>query len=164
MRTCRNTGSPGPHRRRVQRGSTSVEFPITITLSLILMFAIIELAIAMYNQGILVQAARVAARESSLFWVDPTRITSTSDPKCDQRVDETSREAKLGAWEGYLVSFSSESVNETWGTAPACSSTSSVSGQEVSLRLDFNYRGPVTSALATFLDLNLISRSRAWIE
>ena len=74
----------GRHRR--QQGSETVEFALLATFIFLLLFAIIEFSIAMYDQGTLVHSARLGAREASLYWLDVTAITPDSDPEDDQRV------------------------------------------------------------------------------
>jgi hypothetical protein len=48
-----------------------VEFLITLLLFFVLLFTIIDFSIAVYNKGAVVNAARSAARQGSLFWFDP---------------------------------------------------------------------------------------------
>ncbi|MEA3277445.1 MAG: TadE/TadG family type IV pilus assembly protein [Pseudomonadota bacterium] len=51
-------------RRLRQRGAELVEFAVVLPLALIILFGIIEVAVAAFDQAILTNASRVAAREA----------------------------------------------------------------------------------------------------
>jgi hypothetical protein len=57
--------------RQRQRGAETVEFMLTLLLFLLVFFMIIDLAIAMYNRGTVINASREGVRQASLFWIDP---------------------------------------------------------------------------------------------
>jgi len=57
--------------RKHQRGAETVEFMITFLLFLLVLFMIVDFAIAIYDRGTIVNAAREGNRQASLFWVDP---------------------------------------------------------------------------------------------
>jgi hypothetical protein len=54
-----------------QRGAETVEFMLTLLLFLLVFFLIVDLAIALYNRGTVINASREGARQASLFWIDP---------------------------------------------------------------------------------------------
>jgi hypothetical protein len=53
-----------------------VEALLTIIATFFLILAIIDFSVAVYDNGAVVGASRVGARQASLFWIDP----STYDP------------------------------------------------------------------------------------
>jgi len=64
--TMRSVGSI-----RYQNGAETVEFAVTLLFFFIVFFMIIDFAIAMYDRGTMVNAARDGSRQGSLYWVDP---------------------------------------------------------------------------------------------
>ena len=64
-----------PHRPR-QTGAETVEFLLTLILFFIVLFIIIDFCVIVFDKGTVVSAARVGARQGSLFWVNP----DTNDP------------------------------------------------------------------------------------
>jgi TadE-like protein len=162
----------GLHRsigRGSQHGATTVEFALTIGLSLTLMFAIIEFAVAMYNQGVLVHATRLGAREASLFWVDPPQITSDSDPRQDQRIHRDTILDAITDWtENFVVSFTAEDpgdpVLRLRGATVAAATPVVAPGDEVRIDTAFRFRGPVTSVLSGAFDYTQRARAVMRVE
>jgi hypothetical protein len=66
--------------RRQQIGAELVETLLTMTLFFFLVFTIIDLSIGVYDQGVVVNASRVGARQGSLFWLDPTNFDRNNLP------------------------------------------------------------------------------------
>jgi hypothetical protein len=163
---------PRPHssaRLGPQQGATTVEFALTIGLSLTLMFAIIEFAVAMYNQGVLVHATRLGAREASLFWVDPPQITSDSDPREDQRIHrDTILDAVTDWTENFVVSFTAEDPDDPvlrLDDATVAAATPVVAPRaRVSIDTAFRFRGPVTSVLSGAFDYTQRARAIMRVE
>jgi hypothetical protein len=56
----------------------TVEFMLTLLLFLLVFFLIVDIAIAMYNRGAVINASREGARQASLFWVDPLLFDPTT--------------------------------------------------------------------------------------
>jgi hypothetical protein len=57
--------------RQRQRGAETIEFMLTLLLFLLVFFLIIDIAIAFYNRGTVINASREGARQASLYWIDP---------------------------------------------------------------------------------------------
>ena len=57
--------------RRHQRGAETLEFMLTFLLFILVLFMIVDFAIAIYDRGTVVNAAREGNRQASLFWIDP---------------------------------------------------------------------------------------------
>ena len=164
---------------RRQRGTTYVEFAITSTFSIALLFAIIEFGIAMFDQGLLTQAARVGARTASLYWVN-------DDVATPQRLSPVAKiRAAADQWTKMAVSFSGDIPVTTicWHSRdnvptvpPAtnlnCSSNSLPAsdvvirqGDLIVVQTRVRFRGPITSALMKVgLDTNLGSRAVMRVE
>jgi hypothetical protein len=64
--------------KKKQRGVETVEFMLTLLLFLLVFFLIVDIAIALYNRGAIVNASREGARQASLFWVDPLLFDPTT--------------------------------------------------------------------------------------
>jgi hypothetical protein len=56
----------------------TVEFMLTLLLFLLVFFLIVDIAIAMYNRGAVINASREGARQASLFWIDPLLFDPTT--------------------------------------------------------------------------------------
>jgi Flp pilus assembly protein TadG len=56
---------------RKHGGSSTVEFAIVVPLLLVVIFAIIEFSIALFNQAVITNAARDGARAGIVYIVDP---------------------------------------------------------------------------------------------
>jgi hypothetical protein len=69
--------------RQRQRGAETVEFLLTFLLFMLVFFMIVDLAIALYNRGTVINASREGARQASLFWVDPLLFDPTT-PESNQ--------------------------------------------------------------------------------
>lgn len=95
-----------PARKR-QTGAETVEVMFTLTIFLLLTFTIIHFAILLYDQGVITHAARVGARQSSLYWVYPDRDHyDREDPKKNIRIDERMIESAVVATLEQLVAAS----------------------------------------------------------
>ncbi|NEV63030.1 TadE/TadG family type IV pilus assembly protein [Thiorhodococcus minor] len=58
-------------RRKRQQGNELVAFALLIFPFLLFCFIIIDVSVLMFDQQILNQGARYAARQGTLFWIDP---------------------------------------------------------------------------------------------
>ena len=163
------------HPRSRQRGSTIVEFAITASFSIGLLFLIIEFGIAMFNQGLLMHAARVGARVASLYWEDPN-----SGPPKLQKLPNTRIRNATNAWRDMAIKLTAETP-ETWicwykkGTEPDTTDEAvkntvcqadKLPGEPVQaddmvmVRTRLEYVGPISQALTGF-GLNLTLGSLA---
>lgn len=57
--------------KKRQAGAEMVEFILTLLFFFIVLFMIIDFGILMYEKGTLTDAARVGARQGSLYWINP---------------------------------------------------------------------------------------------
>ena len=71
--------------RRHQKGAETVEFALTLLLFLLVFFMIVDFAIAMYDRGTIINAARDGTRQASLYWVDPV-LFDPETPSQNQRL------------------------------------------------------------------------------
>ena len=74
--------------RKKQQGAETVEFMITLLLFLLVFFMIVDFAIAIYDRGTIINAAREGSRQSTLFWVDPSLFDPTT-PDQNQLLKKT---------------------------------------------------------------------------
>jgi Flp pilus assembly protein TadG len=177
-------GSPAPRRYR-QRGATIVEFAITAGFSIGLLFLIIEFGIAMFNQGVLMHAARVGARVASLYWEDPS---STINPKPQALSPPEARiRAAASGWANMAVRLTPVApvITICWYSKDAVlpsltdlanntvcqanklpgSGATVKAGDMVLVRTSLNYSGPISLALTNFgLNLNLGSAAVMRVE
>lgn len=156
-------------RRLRQRGAEVVEFALLASLIFLLLFAIIEFSIAMYNQGTLVHAARAGAREASLYWIDVSQLLPTSDPEDDQRMKPSEVEATISNYiDRFIISFTGEAPTMEIAlrdvSIPNADTLVVNAGDNVSVDLSFTYRAPVTAALANILDQDMTSRAVMRVE
>jgi Flp pilus assembly protein TadG len=166
----RHAGSGTKPRTTVKRqtGATTVEFALTVGLSLVVMFAIIEFAIGMYNQGVLVHGTRVGAREASMYWVDPTRVTPNTNPLDDQRIDADTVVGSITDWtDNFIVSLNGNNPNAPvvlLNGSPLTGTPVAAHGDEVRVDTTFQYVGPITSVLANAFAVNQRSRAIMRVE
>lgn len=155
-------------RRAKQSGAETVEFAMLAASVFLLLFAIVEITIALYNQGTLAHAAQVGAREASLYWLDVTQILPDSDPASDQRIKTSEVADAISDWAGsYMVSFSGATPVVKLQGQPLASLPSTpvvAPGDRVTVDLSFVYGAPVTKALADLFDLNMAAQSVMHVE
>lgn len=172
-------GSPA-HPRHRQRGATIVEFAITASFSIGLLFLIIEFGIAMFNQGVLMHASRVGARVASLYWESPT------SPGVQTLSPEARIRSATSAWANMAVKFTADPINIRicWYAISAVPSTAELAGNTVCqadklpvsgdtvqvddmvlVRTSLKYLGPISLALTRFgLNLDLGSLAVMRVE
>jgi len=142
-----------------QRGNELIEFTLLAPLIFLVFFALMEFAIAMYDQGILIHSARIGAREASLFWVDVTQITPDSDPGDDQRLSTTEVSSQISNWlDRFLITLMGESPSVEFQDQPLGSFASTLpvdAGDEVSVAVALDYTAPLTSALSSLIQLDM---------
>lgn len=66
-----------------EKGASAVEFAIIAPLLFVLLFGIIEFGAVLYNQAVITNASREAARYAATFYTNPANATSTR-PTCDE--------------------------------------------------------------------------------
>lgn len=66
-----------------EEGASAVEFALVSPLLFILLFGIIELSAVLYNQAVITNASREAARYSATFYTNPANATATR-PECGE--------------------------------------------------------------------------------
>ncbi len=155
------------HPRSRQRGSTIVEFAITASFSIGLLFLIIEFGIAMFNQGVLMHAARVGARVASLYWENPaslgtqalsptTRIKGRTNDWANMAVKLTNKTPQIRiCWYAKGGEPTTEVANNT--ACPVDLNQSDLlptvpvkAGDMVMVRTRLEYAGPISQALTRF--------------
>lgn len=77
------------NRKKYQTGGETVEFALLAVFNFLFLFGLIEFSLLVYDQGALQHAARVGAREASLYWVDITRMTAGTDPANDRCIKKS---------------------------------------------------------------------------
>lgn len=160
--------TPGFTRRRAgarrQRGSELVEFVILFPLTLFMVFALIEFSIAMFNYGVLIQAAREGAREGSLYWVDVTQITPDSDPAADQRISRAEVDRRIGDWTRFLINFGDAGV-QTQDCIPMAGGATIVAGAGDEVRCGIQFQHATFAATLLGIDaLDLAAGGVNYVE
>jgi len=79
----------GPSLRRRQVGAESLEFVATLLFFMTLMFLVIGMSALMFNKSVIEHAARVGARQGSLYWEDPSLYATTDPQASHKRVNES---------------------------------------------------------------------------
>ncbi|MEA3277444.1 MAG: TadE family protein [Pseudomonadota bacterium] len=161
---------PRAMRRSLKRqaGGEVLEFAITAALVFALLFGIIEFSVGMFDQGTLVNAARVGAREASLFWVDPENI-DPDNPELNQRVKTSEVADAIAAYtDDFLIAFFAEPSPEVQFQGQPIEDVADTfvvgPGDEVAVRLTLGYRPAVTAVLVDVLDLNLAAQAVMRVE
>lgn len=90
------------HRLKLQNGSNIVEFAFVMPLLVILVFGIIDFAIALYDKAVITNAVREGARQGIVF----------ADGQLSQRLTPAQIEAVVEAYcSNHLISFGSSTVD-----------------------------------------------------
>jgi hypothetical protein len=106
-------GQPFRSKRR-QAGGETVEFALTALLFFTVLFLIIDISLVMYNQGMTNHAARAAARQATLFWVNPDpNVFSVSDPRGNIRMREEMVDSMVDFYARLLVNPGNDTVDRT---------------------------------------------------
>jgi hypothetical protein len=101
----------GTGRPRRQKGGETVEFAIFAGVFFLMVFAIIDMSVAMFNQGVTMQAARYGARQGTLYWVDPDDYAPT-DPTGNIRVKEDMMVSAIDYYgDNILMNFNGDPIN-----------------------------------------------------
>lgn len=157
---------------RFQKGGETVEFAIFAGLFFLMVFAIIDMSFAVFNQGITNQAARYGARQGTLYWVDPARYDPTN-PMENIRVREKFIVSGVDYYGGKtLLNFSGASIRKDAIDLPEASESGSapnrewtnVSNARVTVRLEYPHNFLVLNALAGLLDVTMDADTRLSTE
>jgi hypothetical protein len=97
--------------KQQQRGAETVEFMLTLLLFLLVFFLIVDVAIALYNRGTVINASREGARQASLFWVDPLLFDPTT-PELNQLLKRSMVESVM-TWSETNLLIDPEAVGQT---------------------------------------------------
>jgi hypothetical protein len=90
--------------RQRQRGAETVEFLLTFLLFMLVFFMIVDLAIALYNRGTVINASREGARQASLFWVDPRPgVYNPLTPASNQLLNRSMVESVMSSTQANLL-------------------------------------------------------------
>ena len=166
------------HPRCRQRGATLVEFAIPASFSIGLLFLIIEFGIAMFNQGVLMHASRVGAREASLYWesgtppvqkLPDTRIRNATDAWANMTVKLTAVNHTTSiCWyskDSTMPTFAELAGNTLCQVDKLPGGATVKPDDMVMVRTRLAYSGPISLALNGFgLNLNLGSLAVMRVE
>lgn len=159
----------GFHRR--QHGGETVEFALLALPFLLMVFAIIDVGLAVFNQGVVNHAASVAARQGSLFWLDPGNY-STTDPLGNVRVREQSMISAVQFYDAnILINLGGNTLSplniDMPGAALAPNSGAQpnriwnrLAGSQATVPLTFQHDFMVTSALGILSDYTMDTNTR----
>jgi Flp pilus assembly protein TadG len=86
-------------RRMKQRGAETVEFIFVLPVALLLLFGIVELSVAIFDQAILANSSRAAAREA-IRAAPPDGNWGTWDPAADARQAAADASQRMVTWHG----------------------------------------------------------------
>jgi Flp pilus assembly protein TadG len=131
--------------KRKQHGAETVEFLLTLLLFFVVFFMIIDYAITMFDKGTIINAARVGARQGSLYWVDPEDYDPTN-PLDNIRMKESMVDTALDYFiDNVLINPGNQTVRKSValddGTAVAVNEiVHSMSGRSVTVRLNYPHR------------------------
>ena len=89
-----------------------VEFALTLLLWFIVFVLVIDMAIAMYDKGAVTNAAQYAARQGSLYWVDPSNYADTT-PIENKRLKESMITTAVNYWNGTVIAPAGNSIAAT---------------------------------------------------
>jgi Flp pilus assembly protein TadG len=120
------------------RGAAAIEFAIVLPLLLAIVFGIIEFGAVLYNQAVITNASREAARFSAAFYTNPANATATQ-PTCANIQDYVVNYVNT-----YFISFTSSSFNASNVTCPTGTPYTNYSGyagivSTIRIRYQYNF-------------------------
>ena len=92
--------------RKRQVGAEMVEFALTLFLWFTVFVLVIDMAIGTYDKGAVINAARDAARQGSLYWVDPSNYSDTT-PIDNKRIKTSMITTAVEYWDGTVIGANS---------------------------------------------------------
>ena len=104
------------------RGTAAIEFAIVLPLLLAIVFGIIEFGAVLYNQAVITNASREAARFSAAFYTNPANATATR-PACADIQNYV-----VSYVNTYFISFTSSSFNASNVSCPTGTPHTNYSG------------------------------------
>ena len=120
-------------RNKNQDGATAVELAIVLPLLVLLIFAIIELSLLLYNKAIITNAAREGARYG-VVWAPH------DDNGPSYRVTATEIRTHTIQWLGNnLISFESSDARVIPENDPSAVCTGTGLGKQVTVRVEYDY-------------------------
>jgi Flp pilus assembly protein TadG len=131
--------------RRYERGQAMLEFAGIATAFLIVMFAIIEMGLAVYTYNTISEASREAVRYAAVH--SPT----SANPVTNAQIQQVAMNAATG------VALSSSNVTVTW---PADPNLPSIDDAEVQITYNYSLNIPFMSSVT----LPLTSTSRMLVS
>ena len=145
--------------RKKQQGTEVVEFAMLASLIFILLFALIEFSLMMFDQGALQHAARSGAREASLFWLNISQMTPSSDPSNDQCLHPLEVKNAITKFtdkfvfsltgDQIIININLEGTDLSSASAPAVTKA----GNTANVSLSIETGSPVTGALANLANI-----------
>lgn len=121
-------------RRQRQWGGDTVEFALLAPLFFLLLFLILDMSILVYDQQVLNHAARYAARQGTLYWVDPADYDPTV-PRENIRIRSDMIDSAVDYFfDNMLIKPSNQSVTKT-----IMFSEADISSAQISVRLSYPY-------------------------
>jgi hypothetical protein len=160
FRQTRRTGLKG------QRGAETVEFALTLVLFMLVFFMIVDFALATYNRGVVLQAAREASRQGSLYWVDPA-VYNPLTPLQNQRLKRAMVTTMEDWYQGILVDPGGSGIDLTLeiNDLEITDATVVVNGDaNVSVDLSYEHSYIGLDVLASSSGFTLDVRSGAGVE
>ena len=156
---------------RRQAGGEVVEFALTLLLFFFLLFVIIDFSVAVYDQGALVSASRIGARQGSLYWVDPNNYDPGAGPADNTRLSEGMISSAVTAYAALLMNPGSpDAISPTFSVAvPPATTPSELDPDEVleginratvTVDVPFEYAGMTRLPGAAGMTLRGITESR----
>jgi hypothetical protein len=161
--------------RARQRGGETVEFALTLLLWFAVFLLIVNFGIAIYNKGAMSNAVRFAARQSTLYWVDPGNYDNLT-PIDNTRIKQSMVDTAVAYWGSILIAPSGEAITTTfpdptgpygptsWSSAGGDSGWSRMTGATVTLGLSYDHGFIGLTELLGVLGWTLGSQVSATVE
>jgi len=98
--------------KKRQYGAETVEFLFTLLLFFTIFFMFVDFSITIFDKGTVINAARVGARQGSLYWVDPA-VYDPTQPLANIRMKRSMVETALDYFLNVLIKTESETVDRS---------------------------------------------------
>jgi len=118
------------------RGTAAIEFAIVLPLLLAIVFGIIEFGAVLYNQAVITNASREAARFSAAFYTNPANATA-AQPTCADVQNYV-----VSYVNTYFLSFTSSSFNASNVSCPTTTpyhDYTGLAGVVSTIRIQYQY-------------------------
>jgi hypothetical protein len=147
-------------------GGETVEVLITLVLFFLLVLTIIEFSIVVFDKGVVASAARVGARQGSLYWIDPSNY-DPDDSKNNIRIRESMISSAVDQYLDVLIQphatgaspqYSAQGFNKNGAAASAtfdentlpevyCDQGLCAGDADVAVAIQYNYDGAGVTAV-----------------